>query len=277
MLGKNLLIYLPVLHRGYLDFLSSFQTEVFKIYLLPKEIISEYSKYEPDIAALDTQIVAKLLKGLGYNDISIFSLNDLENLRKSTVILVNDEVSRAFADKNLTNCKIEWQSVFLRWDRSKVLSTDPLEEDWSNEPQDLIWMKEAYQQGNNSSDWWRQVGAVLVKDGEVVLRSYNIVIPNDHSPYLTGGIRDYLEVGERPDLSPTIHAEQVVIAEAARLGTSLEGSSLYVTHFPCSVCAKLIAYSGISKLVFGEGSANLDGKKSLQMAKVEIRRVNKVE
>ncbi|MBL7150255.1 MAG: hypothetical protein ISS84_01385, partial [Candidatus Pacebacteria bacterium] len=49
--------------------------------------------------------------------------------------------------------------------------------------------------------------------------------------------------------------------------------TLYLTHFPCSVCAKLIAYSGIKNLYFSEGASNLDGKKILELVGVKITRV----
>lgn len=49
------------------------------------------------------------------------------------------------------------------------------------------------------------------------------------------------------------HAEQNVIAFAARRGIRTEGCRLYVTHFPCSSCARSIIQAGISALVIGPG------------------------
>ena len=64
-----------------------------------------------------------------------------------------------------------------------------------------------------------------------------------------------------------------IIGEAAKKGISLEGASLYVTHFPCAVCAKFVAYSGIKKVYFREGTSTLDGKAILESADINIVRV----
>jgi dCMP deaminase len=43
----------------------------------------------------------------------------------------------------------------------------------------------------------------------------------------------------------TVHAEQNAIADAAKRGVSLEGSTAYVTHCPCVNCAKILAAAGV--------------------------------
>ena len=50
-----------------------------------------------------------------------------------------------------------------------------------------------------------------------------------------------------------IHAEQNAIIQAAKLGISIEGATMYCTHQPCVICAKMIVNSGISRVVYGEG------------------------
>ena len=50
----------------------------------------------------------------------------------------------------------------------------------------------------------------------------------------------------------TAHAEQNAIAQAARYGVSLLGGELYVTASPCWTCFKIIANSGIKRIVYGE-------------------------
>ena len=107
-------------------------------------------------------------------------------------------------------------------------------------------------------------------DGTVLLRAYNRDIPDDQSSYRLGNIRDYLKPGERPDLSNTFHAENRIIAEAARAGMPTEGLDLYVTHFPCSMCAKAIATAGMKRCFFGEGASNFDAEMVLRAYGVEI-------
>ncbi len=43
----------------------------------------------------------------------------------------------------------------------------------------------------------------------------------------------------------TVHAEQNAIADAAKRGVSIDKSTIYVTHYPCINCAKMIIASGI--------------------------------
>ncbi|OGZ27843.1 MAG: hypothetical protein A2365_03980 [Candidatus Nealsonbacteria bacterium RIFOXYB1_FULL_40_15] len=131
-------------------------------------------------------------------------------------------------------------------------------------------MQEATEESKKSSEWWRRIGAVLVKDGKTLIRRYNKDIPSDHTPYQLGEPRDFFKPGERHDIASTIHAEQGIVAEAAKSGISLEGSSIYVTTFPCPVCAKIIACSGIKRVYFAEGGSNFDAKKVLESAGLKI-------
>ena len=50
-----------------------------------------------------------------------------------------------------------------------------------------------------------------------------------------------------------VHAEQNAIIQAAKLGVSIEGATLYCTHQPCILCAKMIVNAGIVRVVYGEG------------------------
>ena len=59
--------------------------------------------------------------------------------------------------------------------------------------------------------------------------------------------------GTRHELCYAIHAEQNAIIQAAKLGISIEEATMYCTHQPCVICAKMIVNSGISRVVYGEG------------------------
>ena len=47
-----------------------------------------------------------------------------------------------------------------------------------------------------------------------------------------------------------MHAEQNAIIQAAKLGVSVDGATLYCTHQPCTICTKMIINSGISRIVY---------------------------
>ena len=124
-----------------------------------------------------------------------------------------------------------------------------------------------------SADWYRQVGAVVVKNKQVLVSGYNKRQPTPHSAYIEDDPRNFLTYGEDTHLRHTLHAEQDVIAQAAKNGISLDGAEMYVTTFPCPDCAANIAASGIKKCYFSEGYAQLDGEKILRQSGIEIIQV----
>ena len=68
-------------------------------------------------------------------------------------------------------------------------------------------------------------------------------------------LREELNVpsGERHELCRALHAEQNAIIQAAVLGQSVDGGSIYITHQPCAICSKMIINAGISRIVVREG------------------------
>ncbi|WP_456366222.1 deoxycytidylate deaminase [Thermococcus sp.] len=89
-----------------------------------------------------------------------------------------------------------------------------------------------------------RVGAVAVKDGYILATGYN------GAPR---GMDHCIDVGcliVDGHCHRAVHAEQNVIAMAARKGISLEGATLYVTHFPCDTCFKIVINAGIKEIVY---------------------------
>jgi dCMP deaminase len=59
--------------------------------------------------------------------------------------------------------------------------------------------------------------------------------------------------GERHEICRAVHAEQNVIIQAALHGVSIEGATVYSTHTPCTVCAKMLVNARIKRFVsFGQ-------------------------
>lgn len=266
-----MIIYIPVIHKGYLDFLNKIRGEVSSVFILDEKLVEELSEFKPDIAAISSAEAKNLLEKMGFSNVSVFNKARIIELEAKVLILVSDEISRKLYDKYFQGFSVEWQSVFLRWDRSKVLAKQNLDDiPTSNDSFNIEMMKEALKESEKSGDWWRQIGAVLVRDGKIILRGNNKDLPSDHTPYQVGEVRDFFVAGERQDLANTIHGEQNIVSQAAKEGISTKGADMYVTTFPCPVCAKLIACSGIKNLYFGEGGSNFDAKKVLDSAGVKI-------
>jgi len=102
----------------------------------------------------------------------------------------------------------------------------------------------------------RKIGAVIVKNKRIVTTGYN------GAP---AGIKTCVERGEclrkklgiasgtKHEICYAIHAEQNAIIQAAKLGSSIDGATLYCTHQPCVICAKMIVNSGIARVVYKHG------------------------
>jgi len=113
----------------------------------------------------------------------------------------------------------------------------------SNRPSwHVYFMKMAQLVSERSTCTRRQVGAVLVKDNQIIASGYNGAPKNVEHCEIVGCIREEQNIpsGSNHELCRGVHAEQNTIIQAAINGTSLENSVLYCTHFPCSLCAKMI-------------------------------------
>lgn len=98
----------------------------------------------------------------------------------------------------------------------------------------------------------RQVGAILVKDKQILTTGYNGSPKNlDHCDK-TGCKRQELNIpsGQRHELCRALHAEQNAIIQAAHNGVGINGATLYVTTRPCVLCAKMCINAGISRIIY---------------------------
>ena len=103
------------------------------------------------------------------------------------------------------------------------------------------------------------VGAVAVKDKHILSTGYNGAAAGLKDCLELGCLRDELgiESGTRHEVCRGIHAEQNVIIQASSHGISLEGSTIYCTHTPCVLCAKMLVNSKIRRFVtFGNYADN---------------------
>lgn len=127
---------------------------------------------------------------------------------------------------------------FNKWDRRFMEMAETVA-GWSS----------CYQEG-------RQIGAVVVRDKRILTTGYNGAPQGVTSCKERGEcLRRKLGIpsGTRHELCYAVHAEQNAIIQAARLGIQLEGATLYCTHQPCVICAKMIINAGISRVVYREG------------------------
>lgn len=97
----------------------------------------------------------------------------------------------------------------------------------------------------------RHVGAVVVKDKQILATGYNGAPTGITHCDKVGCLREEMGVpsGQRHEICRALHAEQNAFLQAAKHGVNLSEATLYITVQPCSICAKMIINAGIRKTV----------------------------
>lgn len=138
---------------------------------------------------------------------------------------------------------------------------------------DEYFMQMAELTAQRSTCLRRKVGAVIVKDKHIIATGYNGA-PRGlrHCEDLGGCLRQKLGIpsGQRHELCRALHAEQNAIIQAATLGQSIENASIYITHQPCVICAKMIINAGMNRIIVKEGYPDELSKEILEEAGLKI-------
>ncbi len=130
----------------------------------------------------------------------------------------------------------------------------------------------------------RHVGAVIVKDRRILTTGYNGAPSGLEHCLELGCMRDKSGIasGTRHEFCRALHSEMNAIIQAAQHGVSTRGSTLYCTHQPCSVCARMIINAGITRIVYtGDYPDNfamdLLNEAEIEMVRLSIQRGPAIE
>ncbi len=284
--------YVPVLHEGYRRFVERHASGR-PLYLIGPELHAEHRPLAKDIRALAAELAARSIGAWGVcSQVTVLDEAGAGELaerlrpdpgrgvRGGQIAMPAEDVSYRVAERFFERCEVLYDTVFLRWDRTRTAQLlEPHARTWSAAERsgDLLLAELARAAGIEAAasvDWWRQVGAAMrLLDGST-LAAHNEHSPHRLSPYAAGDPRANLHRGVGLELSTARHAEAALIGRAAREGRATAGATMFVTDFPCPPCAKLIAAAGVAKLYFVEGYAVLDGQEVLAAAGVEVVRVD---
>jgi len=142
-----------------------------------------------------------------------------------------------------------------------------------------VHMDTAISQAKESHCKRNQVGAVIsLKDGTVIPAHNGTISSMDNNCekecYVCNGIGSsyYDEETTCPRCDGagvitndfTLHAEANAITYAAKKGMSLNGATIYITMSPCKACSKLIAQSGIKRVVYKDKYKDVTGLEFLK-------------
>jgi dCMP deaminase len=277
-MSEVVIAYIPVLHEGYRRFLQA-HAGARRLFLIGPQLYADYRPLAKDIRCLDAGLVADALTAWGIcSEVSVLDEQGARALagEHPAITLPAEDVSYQIVERFFGRCDVRYDTVFLRWDKSRsarllvprgrpTLEGDALLAEIA---------AAADAQAAGSVDWWRQVGAAIRFSDGTIASAGNEHEPHRLSAYTVGDPRANFSKGVALELSTATHAEARLIAHAARQGTPTLHAVMYVTDFPCPPCAKLIAAAGIETLYFRDGYAVLDGQDVLEAAGVELVQVS---
>jgi len=121
----------------------------------------------------------------------------------------------------------------------------------------------------------RHVGAVVAKDKRILTTGYNgagsgIISCKERGSCMR--VERGIESGTRHELCYAVHAEQNAVIQAAKIGVSIDGATIYCTHQPCVICAKILINSGIKRIVYCEAYPDEFAIQLCNEANVELKK-----
>ncbi|MCA6085813.1 MAG: cytidine/deoxycytidylate deaminase family protein [Endomicrobium sp.] len=137
---------------------------------------------------------------------------------------------------------------------------------------DVYFMKLAWLVAERSTCRRHHVGAVIVRDKRILTTGYNGAASATRDCLSLGCLRDAMNIpsGQRHEICRAIHAEQNAIIQGGYHGMNIKGSTLYCTHSPCVLCAKMIVNAGIKKIIANIEYPDNTFKELFSEAKVEF-------
>ncbi|HOV52399.1 MAG: tRNA-specific adenosine deaminase [Methanosaeta sp. PtaB.Bin018] len=118
-----------------------------------------------------------------------------------------------------------------------------------------------------------KVGALFVKHKRILSTGYNGAPAGLPHCDVLGCARDGMASGTHHELCRAVHAEQNAIIQAALHGISIEGATLYCTHQPCILCAKMMINARIRKVVYRQSYPDGTALEFLEQAGIEVQRM----
>lgn len=116
------------------------------------------------------------------------------------------------------------------------------------------------------------VGALIVRDKRILSTGYNGAPSGCKDCLELGCLREQLGIpsGQRHELCRAVHAEQNAIVQAAIHGIDITNSTMYCTHSPCIICAKMIVNAKIKRFITYKDYSDESFKKLFEESGIEF-------
>lgn len=283
-MGSVLVLYIPAIHQGYINLFEKYKGRIDTLYVLDQGVIDNYPLAKREIRQLApetaVQIALNLLDYFGtVESAGKAKLIELAKQSDTTIVTSTEYIADSIIKQYFSHFpqeRIIQEPIFLRYDENTVKNARQEVQFKGTITKDKIHerlMSRAETAKGKSADYFLQVGAILVpKDHELIV-STNQRMPAPHQMHSVGDPRNYMPYGTESHIRTVLHAEQGLIAQAAREGVKIDGASLYVTTFPCPDCVNNLAEAGIKKLYFKDGYSHLSSEDVLKAYNIEVIKV----
>jgi len=140
---------------------------------------------------------------------------------------------------------------------------------------DEYFLEIAFVVGKRATCLRNNVGAVIVRDKRILSTGYNGAPSGMEHCLDTGCIRNLENIpsGTRHEKCRAVHSEQNAIIQAAIHGVSISGATIYCTHQPCVLCAKMIINSNIVRVVYATPYPDEDSLKFFRESGVKVEHI----
>ncbi len=276
---SNLLAYIPVLNKRHIEWFKRHPGS--NLYLIRQEdaerILPRLSRH---MGVLPTEMMVLMIHAVGLvSSVQIFQLGRDDSLQDWSPewIIADEDVSVAFYERYVHEegePRI-FENIWARYDMRAVFTAQQAISDCeiSSSEFDREVIQRLSLEARRSPDWWRQIASMAMsQSGEILAVARNTHMPTEYECDIFGDPAINRDAGQAGK-SCSMHAEIAVITLCAKYGMTLEGGSLYVTTFPCEVCARSIAFAGVKKLYFRDGYSSLNAQDIFRAYGVRIVQV----
>lgn len=229
--------------------------------IIPRRHIERFREITPDewvtVGKLTSLGIDLLKKGFGVEDSNILyreggigSGKSLGHLHFHIMPCIP-----GFLDRNEKGIFYTYQELKLSpldiADKLRAFRHSDVEHHTTTTNNNIDFMKQACLLCDKSTCGYK-TGCVIVKGGVTVVEGWNATLPGEI--YCQNGEcvreREKLHGGKEIDKVCSIHAEAYAVGECANKGISIAGADIYITTFPCVICARLLAKAGIGRLFY---------------------------
>ncbi|MBP7831960.1 MAG: hypothetical protein KA028_03035 [Candidatus Pacebacteria bacterium] len=279
MKNKVIILYVLVPHEGYLSFFRKHEGPI--LLIDPSEfpeLKDQKIFMDRHLSAIQPSEVELMLKSvMPERNISILKRKEIRMYIDAfdEFIFPNEDISH-HVSTFFPPGQILFDTIFLRVDKknlNKFRNVEVEGEEIDDEALSAL-MQQAHGESQKSGDFWRQVGCICITADGQLLTAHNHHLPNDQISYVKGDPRSCYDAGEHIHITNAMHAEASLIASAAKSkNVSLEGATLFTTTYPCPLCAKYIAESGITFVYYQDPYSLIDAQRILEAAGVQLLRL----